>query len=425
MTTLLLQVLLLVLQVQLTISSYCGEDGIPFSLQALSSGQPVLGCARPNCFGWGHRTDKGARFYRINKRNDGFMRKADLKKYEKVKVTAHQSQLAVCFILSDDIVFLVKVCEKAYTSPSCNEYTQWVGGISPLINATTQRLLLQCCTFDKLKDSWERGVADVAPGQIVVGGEVMNGERQYAFDYIANIKKIVNNNKICVPYPTKPDLQVEGNAQSFILSKMSTNEVQNEPKVSSEQQYTISNGTVDSSRAPLFGSVNSNSQLLLPLFGAISPSNVMASAPQNNTTFVQLSQMQSTLPLLPSLPILPLSGFSLNPTQQSYGTLDLSTGPQANNPSSVLKQAVDNTGNQPHEAPQQGIDYTGHQPRAIPQPQPMLLQQSSGLNFPLPSPPSQQSLLQPLQTQSSQFPTFPSLGQLNLPFFPPPQNLGG
>lgn len=56
------------------------------------------------------------------------------------------------------------------------------------------RLLLQCCKFDKLKNSWDRGIAEVGPGQIVIGGEVMQGERQYAFDYIANIKKYIKEN---------------------------------------------------------------------------------------------------------------------------------------------------------------------------------------------------------------------------------------
>ncbi|VDK46558.1 unnamed protein product [Gongylonema pulchrum] len=67
------------------------------NLQALSSGQPVLGCARPSCFGWGEKSDARnmARFYRIHKKNDGFMRKNDLKKYDKVEIAAREPQLAV------------------------------------------------------------------------------------------------------------------------------------------------------------------------------------------------------------------------------------------------------------------------------------------------------------------------------------------
>nr|CRZ21830.1 BMA-WRT-2 [Brugia malayi] len=173
------------------------------SIKALQSGQPVLGCARPSCFGWGVKTDKGARFYRIHRKNDGFMRRTDLKKYDKAKTMARESQLAFC--------------EKNYASSSCDENMQWVGGLSPSSNITTQPLLLKCCTFDNLKNSWDRGIADVNPGQIVVGGEVMKDERQYAFDYIANIKKYSKKNGSitysvtirrfwCLPYPTKSNL---------------------------------------------------------------------------------------------------------------------------------------------------------------------------------------------------------------------------
>uniref|UniRef100_A0A915PX76 Uncharacterized protein n=1 Tax=Setaria digitata TaxID=48799 RepID=A0A915PX76_9BILA len=178
----------MVLQIGDIFASYCGEDAIPFSLQALSTGQPVLGCARPSCFGWGVKTDKGARFYRINKKNDGFMRKSDLKKYDKIKITARESQLA-------------------------------------------------CCTFDNLKNSWDRGIADVSPGQIVVGGEVMRGDRQYAFDYIANVKKHIKEDGSlsysvsvrrfwCLPYPTKSVLYVEENTLPFVMERIAAN---NEP----------------------------------------------------------------------------------------------------------------------------------------------------------------------------------------------------
>uniref|UniRef100_A0A1I7XX90 HintN domain-containing protein n=1 Tax=Steinernema glaseri TaxID=37863 RepID=A0A1I7XX90_9BILA len=37
--------------------------------------------------------------------------------------------------------------------------------------------------------SQDRGVAVVNPGQIVIGGEVLHGKRQYAFDYISDILK--------------------------------------------------------------------------------------------------------------------------------------------------------------------------------------------------------------------------------------------
>lgn len=51
------------------------------------------------------------------------------------------------------------------------------------------RLAVQCCEYEPLRLSQDRGVAVVNPGQIVIGGEVINGERQYAFDYISDIVK--------------------------------------------------------------------------------------------------------------------------------------------------------------------------------------------------------------------------------------------
>uniref|UniRef100_A0A8L7YLR9 Uncharacterized protein n=1 Tax=Brugia malayi TaxID=6279 RepID=A0A8L7YLR9_BRUMA len=228
-----LSVCLIIIQNAYIFASYCGEDAIPFSLQALQSGQPVLGCARPSCFGWGVKTDKGARFYRIHRKNDGFMRRTDLKKYDKAKTMARESQLAFC--------------EKNYASSSCDENMQWVGGLSPSSNITTQPLLLKCCTFDNLKNSWDRGIADVNPGQIVVGGEVMKDERQYAFDYIANIKKYSKKNGSitysvtirrfwCLPYPTKSNLYVEENTLPYIMDRMTRNyETNRQPETNSKQ----------------------------------------------------------------------------------------------------------------------------------------------------------------------------------------------
>ncbi len=51
---------------------------------------------------------------------------------------------------------------------------------------------LVCCQYEKLHDSVEVGVAVVAQGQIVTGGEVLRNNRQYAFDYISNIKKAID-----------------------------------------------------------------------------------------------------------------------------------------------------------------------------------------------------------------------------------------
>ena len=47
----------------------------------------------------------------------------------------------------------------------------------------------QCCTYLPLRASTDKGIATVSSGQIVAGGEVTENNLQYAFDYISNIKK--------------------------------------------------------------------------------------------------------------------------------------------------------------------------------------------------------------------------------------------
>lgn len=50
-----------------------------------------------------------------------------------------------------------------------------------------------CCTYSKLSESADQGVAEIKAGQTVVGGEI-NGDdgRQHAFEYISNIRRSFN-----------------------------------------------------------------------------------------------------------------------------------------------------------------------------------------------------------------------------------------
>ncbi|EFP03661.1 CRE-WRT-4.1 protein [Caenorhabditis remanei] len=174
-------IVLLSLSVAVVFGSECGDTTIPYSLEVLPSGQPVLGCARPTCFGWhpnGHQLPTTAKFFRISQQNDGFLRDdplaihtfnaADPRMYSQQKAT----------------------CDPEFQSLSCNSEDQWVGGISPVMNATTTQVIAyQCCTYPPLRASTDRGIATVSSGQIVVGGEVTENNHQYAFDYISNIEK--------------------------------------------------------------------------------------------------------------------------------------------------------------------------------------------------------------------------------------------
>jgi hypothetical protein len=47
------------------------------------------------------------------------------------------------------------------------------------------RLAVQCCEYEPLKNSIDLGLAMVKSGQVIIGGKVYKGDRQYAFDYIS------------------------------------------------------------------------------------------------------------------------------------------------------------------------------------------------------------------------------------------------
>jgi hypothetical protein len=47
------------------------------------------------------------------------------------------------------------------------------------------RLAVQCCEYEPLRNSSDRGIAVVGAGQIVIGGNILKDGREYAFDYIS------------------------------------------------------------------------------------------------------------------------------------------------------------------------------------------------------------------------------------------------
>ncbi|KJH41054.1 hypothetical protein DICVIV_12979 [Dictyocaulus viviparus] len=173
---------LLILPINFISASFCGSSAIPFSLETLFDGQPVLGCARPICFGsneTGHPATNDAIFYRINKRSDGYLRQ--------------ESRLTKPFRPNDPRYSIKQTadCESTFQSDSCHGDNRWAAGIVPLMNVSAYPIALQCCSLETLRFSSDRGFITVNPGQIVIGGEVYKNGRQYAFDYIANIRKDV------------------------------------------------------------------------------------------------------------------------------------------------------------------------------------------------------------------------------------------
>lgn len=177
----LLKLFIFSLFISVTLTSYCGQSGIPFSFESGPDGQPILGCARPSCFGWdqnGNRAADSAQFYKINKKPDGFLRDTDIKGPVIQNKTGFAPQYAYC--------------DRTYMFNKCHGPNQWVGGISPIPSVTSESLFqVMCCTYDKLSQSTDQGVAQIRIGQAVVGGEIKgNDGRQHSFEYISNIERI-------------------------------------------------------------------------------------------------------------------------------------------------------------------------------------------------------------------------------------------
>ncbi|KAK6759391.1 hypothetical protein RB195_021152 [Necator americanus] len=163
--------------IRISLASYCGQAAIPFTFQVLHSGLPVLGCARPKCFGWnanGTRAGETAQFYRIDGKEDGYLRRSD--------------QLIRSPFRNPNMTPRVAKCEEKFSEQGCAP-GQWLGGIAPrgLIQGATG-MQVRCCWYAPLLDSEDRGIAMVTNGQLVIGGEVMDGRDLNGFDYIADVK---------------------------------------------------------------------------------------------------------------------------------------------------------------------------------------------------------------------------------------------
>uniref|UniRef100_A0A1I7X6F5 Uncharacterized protein n=1 Tax=Heterorhabditis bacteriophora TaxID=37862 RepID=A0A1I7X6F5_HETBA len=125
---------------------------------------------------------------RINRRPDGFFRK------DRVSIPAfypHDSRNSQP---------QKATCEPSYQSLSCEEENEWVAGIAPLLNVSAFPLVLQCCSFEPLSLSSNRGIATVHPGQIVVGGESFIYKIPHAQTLSSNpIPFVADNERILYP----------------------------------------------------------------------------------------------------------------------------------------------------------------------------------------------------------------------------------
>ncbi|GMT34198.1 hypothetical protein PFISCL1PPCAC_25495, partial [Pristionchus fissidentatus] len=133
-----------------SLASFCGENGVPFSLEVLPNGKPA---------------DPQGNF-------DGYFR--DEERTSHLQANKFKAN-----------------CSGQFDAVTCPKKNQWVGGINA-VNHPRQPLILQCCSFEGLRFSQDVGVTTIAPGEAVTGGEVIRDGRQISFDVIANVKKVLD-----------------------------------------------------------------------------------------------------------------------------------------------------------------------------------------------------------------------------------------
>nr|CAD2203183.1 unnamed protein product [Meloidogyne enterolobii] len=188
-------------------ASYCGQSAIPFSLEIKENSQPILGCARPSCFGLSSNKQKldsnPAQFFKIWGHPDGFIK--SVSSINEVKKTSFNE---------------ISKCDKSFTRNHCSKGT-WVGGIAPsAIITPNYPIKLICCSNNKLNNSVLSGNPQIRAGQMILGGEVFNRNgQQIGFEYISNIWRIFDKKGVLyIAEIRKFDCFSQINNQKIILS---------------------------------------------------------------------------------------------------------------------------------------------------------------------------------------------------------------
>ncbi|VDO27257.1 unnamed protein product [Haemonchus placei] len=204
----------------------CGGSAIPFrfeviirAIMVLPSGNPVLGCATPSCFGGGTGGVGGlndALFQPNADGEDGFIREGDQQR-SRTRLSSAPAQQAQCPV--------------GFDSNSCSsDDRSWVGGF---LASPDGSLRLQCCTYEGMRFAEEVGRPIVHSGEVYSGGEVLRDGRQTGFDLISNVKKIDAEDGStayeltvmrlnCLPDPAEPvnDVAMDPSDISRILDKV-------------------------------------------------------------------------------------------------------------------------------------------------------------------------------------------------------------
>uniref|UniRef100_A0A1I8AUT3 HintN domain-containing protein n=1 Tax=Steinernema glaseri TaxID=37863 RepID=A0A1I8AUT3_9BILA len=195
-----------------TLAASCGGSGIPFRLEVLPQGQPVLGCASPSCFGaesGGKAILHDSQFSAGPNGEDGFFREGDLTRSRSRYADAPSQQAQ---------------CPSSFSSTSCPASNSWVGGIQEQSDGS---LGVQCCKYEGMRFATEVGRPIVHAGEVYSGGEVIRDGRQTGFDLISNVRKVTGQDGSvayeltvhrmnCLPDPVEEENDVGIESQSDI-----------------------------------------------------------------------------------------------------------------------------------------------------------------------------------------------------------------
>ncbi|KAK6032692.1 intein splicing region, partial [Ostertagia ostertagi] len=156
---------LMLAAIPLSRAASCGSSAMPFRFEVLPSGNPVLGCATPSCFGGGPGGSESlsdAIFQPSAEGEDGFLREGDQQRTH-TRLSSAPAQQAQC--------------PSGFESNSCSfNDRSWVGGF---LASPDGSLRLQCCTYDGMRFAEEVG------RPIVHSGEVYSGVSGEGFGFVS------------------------------------------------------------------------------------------------------------------------------------------------------------------------------------------------------------------------------------------------
>ncbi|CAD6187308.1 unnamed protein product [Caenorhabditis auriculariae] len=200
-----------------TSASFCGTNGVPYSLEILSDGSPVLGCAQPTCMAEAPEDVEDSSFIaNAAGQEDGFFREGDRQRKPFFRTNKPKAD-----------------CPGTFSESACTKKNQWVGGID-FVDHPRDPLVLKCCSFEGLRFSQDVGVTTISTGEAVTGGEVIRDGRQISFDVIANVRHLIDpddpkrayyevtvRRMNCLPDPPELEVHYDEEVESEVIRVLS------------------------------------------------------------------------------------------------------------------------------------------------------------------------------------------------------------